>query len=480
MKLPKQSENFPEWYNRVVLEAGLAENSAVRGCMVIKPYGYALWENMQSELNMMIKQMGVDNVYFPLLIPESFLKKEAEHVEGFAPEVAVVTQAGGKKLEEKFVIRPTSETVMYDTFSRWINSYRDLPLQVNQWANVMRWEMRTRLFLRTSEFLWQEGHTVHATEAEAKEMMMAALSMYEKFVRDYLAIYVIPGEKSALERFAGAEQTVSIEGLMRDGKALQMGTSHNLGQNFAKSFNIKFLDKDNNEKHPWQTSWGVSTRLIGGIIMSHGDDKGLILPPRVAPLQVVIIPIYKSENERKEVWNKIVDKLNEILQSSDIRFKIDDDEQNTPGWKFNHWEMKGVPFRIEVGPRDAAAGSFILVDRLSGEKETVLFTSEKQPEIVNFLKVKLNDFHNRLLERSQEFVQTHTYEVKNFSEILGLLEADKLGFFKTFWCGAEKCERELQANKVTIRVLPFSGKTKTGKCAVCNKDGQEILVAKAY
>ncbi len=480
MKLPKQSENFPEWYNRVVLQAGLAENSAVRGCMVIKPYGYALWENMQSELNTMIKQMGVDNVYFPLLIPESFLKKEAEHVEGFAPEVAVVTQAGGKKLEEKFVIRPTSETVMYDTFSRWINSYRDLPLQVNQWANVMRWEMRTRLFLRTSEFLWQEGHTVHATETEAKEMMMAALSMYEKFVRDYLAIYVVPGEKSALERFAGAEQTVSIEGLMRDGKALQMGTSHNLGQNFAKSFNIKFLDKDNNEKYPWQTSWGVSTRLIGGIIMSHGDNKGLILPPRVAPFQIVIIPIYKSEGERKDVWSKIVDKMNKILHSSDIRFKIDDDEQNTPGWKFNYWEMKGIPFRIEVGPRDAAAGSFILVDRLSGKKETVSFTSEEQSEIVNFLKAKLNDFHNRLLERSQEFVQSHTYEVKNLSEILALLKTNKLGFFKTFWCGAEECERELQSNKVTIRVLPFSNDTKIGKCAVCNKDGQEILVAKAY
>ena len=479
MKLPKQSENFPEWYNRIVLEAELAENSAVRGCMVIKPYGYSLWENMQVILDGMIKKSGVDNVYFPLLIPESFLQKEAEHVEGFAPEVAVVTKAGGKELEEKYVIRPTSETVMYDTFSRWINSYRDLPLKINQWANVMRWEMRTRLFLRTSEFLWQEGHTVHATEVEAKEMMMQALHMYEEFVRDYLAIYAVSGEKSELERFAGAEQTVSIEGLMRDGKALQMGTSHNLGQNFAKSFNIRFLDKDNQEKHPWQTSWGVSTRLIGGIIMSHGDDKGLIMPPKVAPVQVVIVPIYKDEKEYDKVF-KIVNKLRDLLTSAGVRFKIDADEQNTPGWKFNYWEMKGVPFRIEVGPKDADNETFVLADRLSGEKESISFVKEKQSGIPDMIKDKLDDFHQRLLKRSEKFVKEHTYEVKDLSRILSLIKENKLGFYKTAWCGAEACEQEFQSNKLTIRVLPFAGSKNHGSCAVCGKKGNEVLVAKAY
>lgn len=471
MVLPKQSENFPEWYNRVVLEADLAENAAVRGCMVIKPYGYALWENMQRELDRMIKAAGVDNAYFPLLIPESFLQKEAEHVEGFAPEVAVVTQAGGKDLEERYVIRPTSETVMYDTFSRWIKSYRDLPLKINQWANVMRWEMRTRLFLRTSEFLWQEGHTVHATQTEAETEMKRALYMYEDFVKNFLAIYVIKGEKSPLERFAGADKTVAIEGLMRDGKALQMGTSHNLGQNFAKSFGIKFLGQDNKEQYPWQTSWGVSTRLIGGIIMSHGDDKGLIMPPRVAPVQVVVIPIYKNDSERQSVLSFIDKNLNKSL--SGYRIKIDDRDNLTPGFKFNEWEQKGVPLRIEVGPRDIEKGEIVVANRLSEEKKSV-----KAKGIEEKVSESLDSFHNELLARSEEFIKNHTYPVDNKDQMLEIIKQDKLGFFETGWCGNEKCELEIQSTKATIRVM--LEENSGHQCVVCGKKGRTVLVAKAY
>ncbi len=471
MKLPKQSENFPEWYNKVVQYADLAENSSVRGCMVIKPYGYAIWENIQSVLDKKIKELGVVNVYFPLLIPESFLKKEAEHVEGFAPEVAVVTYAGGKELEEKYVIRPTSETVMYDTFSRWIKSYRDLPLKVNQWANVMRWEMRPRLFLRTSEFLWQEGHTVHQSLAEAEEMMMQALKMYEDFAKNYLAIYVIAGEKSNLEKFAGADKTTTIEGLMRDGKSLQMGTSHNLGQNFAKSFSIKFLDKNNKEQYPWQTSWGVSTRLIGALIMAHGDDQGLILPPAISPYQVVIVPIYKNEEERKKVMEEINKMIRPSLQDQNIRYFVDDSEK-TPGWKFNHWEQKGVPLRIEVGPKDIEREIATVANRLSADK------SELKLSELSKIAELLNSFQSDLLVRNQKFVEENTYQAENMDKLKEMIDEGVSGFYKSGFCGSNDCERKIQSFKTTIRVKPFAAGKQ--KCLVCGKEGQEVYIAKSY
>ncbi len=471
MNLPKQSENFPEWYNKVVQFTDLAENSSVRGCMVIKPYGYAIWENIQKILDQKIKELGVVNVYFPLLIPESFLKKEAEHVEGFAPEVAVVTYAGGKELEEKYVIRPTSETVMYDTFSRWIKSYRDLPLKVNQWANVMRWEMRPRLFLRTSEFLWQEGHTVHESLAEAEEMMMQALSMYEDFARNYLAIAVVAGEKSNLEKFAGADKTTTIEGLMRDGKALQMGTSHNLGQNFAKSFAIKFLDKDNQEKYPWQTSWGVSTRLIGAVIMAHGDDQGLILPPAIAPYQVVIVPIYKSTEERQRVMAEINNKIKPVLQENDIRFFVDDTDK-TPGWKFNHWEQRGVPLRIELGPRDVEQEMVTIANRLTADKFGLKLSE------ISKIKEELLSFQETLLARSEKFVKDNTYAVNTLAELQELVGAGQSGFYKTGFCGSDNCERQIQSLKTTIRAKPFSAGRHN--CLVCGQAGHEVYIAKSY
>ena len=472
MVLPKQLENFPGWYNRVVLESGLAENASVRGCMIIKPYGYALWENIQQQLDRMIKLAGIDNAYFPLLIPESFLQKEAEHVKGFAPEVAVITQAGGKELDERYVIRPTSETVMYDTFSRWIESYRDLPLKINQWANVMRWEMRTRLFLRTSEFLWQEGHTVHETKEEAEAEMLRALSMYEEFARDYLAIAVVIGEKSFRERFAGADKTVAIEALMRDGKALQMGTSHNLGQNFAQSFGIKFLDRNNKEKYPWQTSWGVSTRLIGGIIMSHGDDKGLIIPPKVAPIQVVIVPIYKNDTDQKRVINFVNSHLLKKLDG--IRAKLDERDNLTPGFKFNEWELKGVPLRIEIGSRDLEKNEAVVVNRLSLDKQSI-----KLQQLGNYIKDSLEKFHQDLLQRSESFTSANTYNVGSLAEIDKLIQAGKFGFYRAGWCGRDECEQEIQTTKYTIRVLPFSDNSKT-KCVVCKKNGRAVIIAKAY
>ncbi|OGG98970.1 proline--tRNA ligase, partial [Candidatus Kuenenbacteria bacterium RIFCSPHIGHO2_12_FULL_42_14] len=334
-KLTPQSTDFSKWYNEIVLASGLADYSDVKGCMIIKPYGYALWENIQKVMDEKIKELGVDNVYLPLLIPESYFEKEKEHVKGFAPEVAWVTHAGGKKLDERLAIRPTSETIMYRTFARWIASYRDLPLKVNQWANVIRWEMRTRLFLRTTEFLWQEGHTLHETKEQADEMVQNALYMYKTFARDYLAMAVIDGRKSESEKFAGAEYTTSIEAMMKDKKALQLGTSHLLAQNFAKSFEVKFLDKEGKEQTPWPTSWGVSTRMIGGLIMAHGDDKGLIIPPNIAPIQVIIVPIWKDNSEKKIVKNYI-EKLKEKLQG--LKYKIDWDDGKSPGWKFNEWE----------------------------------------------------------------------------------------------------------------------------------------------
>ncbi|MFH1145676.1 MAG: proline--tRNA ligase [bacterium] len=473
MALPKQSENFAEWYNKVVLDAELADYGPVRGTMVIRPYGYALWENMQKILDGMIKEAGVKNAYFPLLIPESFLNREAEHVKGFAPEVAWVTMGGDKKLEERLAIRPTSETIMYDAFSRWIVSYRDLPLLINQWANVMRWEMRTKLFLRTSEFLWQEGHTAHAKEAEADAEASRALEMYNRFLADYLAISGTPGRKSDNERFAGAVYTLSIEALMRDGKGLQCGTSHQLGQGFAKAFNVMFTDEKGERQYVWQTSWGVSTRLIGGIIMSHGDDKGLILPPQVAPYQIVVVPIYKTDEEKKMVEQKIKN----IMETwpKELRVEVDNREQFTPGYKFNYWEMKGVPLRIEIGPKEVETKQVIAVSRVSGEKQKLSWA-----ELDTALPLLLNKIQFDLLTRHQQFTADHTINNVVEKEFFEQLESGN-GQVSTGWCGSHDCEVLVKEKvKGTIRNIPFDQPAKIGKCP-CGKDGKvQVLWAKSY
>jgi len=479
--LTKQSKDFAKWYNEVVLSADLAEYSPVKGCMVIKPYGYAIWENIQRNLDNEIKKLGVKNVYFPLFIPEKFLKKEAEHVKGFSPQVAWVTQGGNKKLQERLAIRPTSETIINDAFKNWIQSYRDLPLKINQWANIVRWEMRPRLFLRTLEFLWQEGHTAHATEKEADEMAMTALKMYQDFTENWLGIHCIVGKKTEAEKFAGALYTLSVEGLMKDGKALQMGTSHQLGQNFSKSFGIQFLDKKGKKNYVWQTSWGVSTRMIGGLVMVHGDDKGLILPPKIAPYQIVIIPISLD----KRVKNYI-SKIERILSAKEIRFNTDWRTQQTPGWKFNDWELKGVPLRIEIGPKEA-----------KGNKITHLSRDELKRKTINLKQFSpkrlLDELQKRLLDKSKKLNQENTHQVKSYNEFKKTIKY-KGGFIKAYWCGDEKCEKKIQGEtKTTIRCIPFGQKNKTGKparlasesvagrCIKCGKEAKlEVLFAKAY
>jgi len=477
--LTSQKQDFARWYNEVVLKADLAEYSPVKGCMVIKPYGYAIWENIQKQLDAEIKKLGVSNVYFPLFIPESFLKKEAEHIKGFTPEVAWVTYGGKKKLAERLAIRPTSETIMYDAFANWIQSYRDLPLKINQWANIIRWEMRPRLFLRTLEFLWQEGHTVHAVKEEADKMAKEALKMYQEFVENYLAICVIAGLKTESEKFAGALYTLAIESLMLDGKGLQMGTSHQLGQNFSKAFGIKFLDRKGKQKYVWQTSWGVSTRMIGGIIMAHGDDKGLILPPRIAPYQVVIIPIppaggqsWTNKREKARI-KQYVAKIEEVCKSQFIRFHTDWRKQ-TPGWKFNEWELKGAPLRVEVGPEEIKRNQITFVTRDNLKRERLSFQ-----QFNDQLKKILDDFQKRLLTKSRKFTSTNTNQAKSFSEFKEIIEK-KGGFVQALWCGNSKCEKQIQeATKATIRCILF--KKAKGKCLKCgHKSKFEVLFAKAY
>jgi len=469
-KLTPQSKNFADWYNEIVQLSDLAEYSDVKGCMIIKPYGYALWENIQEEMNKRIKAIGVDNVYMPLFIPESYFKKEAEHVKGFAPEVAWVTHAGGKKLEERLAIRPTSETIMYRTFAKWVHSYRDLPLKVNQWANIVRWEMRTRLFLRTTEFLWQEGHTLHTTEKQAGEMVDQALELYKNFVNEFLGIYVLDGMKSQAEKFAGAEYTKSIEAMMKDKKALQMGTSHSLGQNFAKVFGIEFLDQEGKKQTPWPTSWGVSTRMIGGIIMAHGDDKGLVLPPKIAPIQVIIIPIYKNSDEEKKIKNYI---KNLEKNFKNIKYKIDWDHTNTPGWKFNQWEMKGVPVRMEVGPKDVQKNQVILARRDTGEKLQV-----KLVNLAGNINNLLNNIQDNLLKNSENNLKSN---IKNYTDYNKYKkDIKKENFFALVnWCESKKCEDQIKYDtKATTRVY---AENKSGKCIVCAKEtNKQIYLAKAY
>jgi len=459
-QITPQSRDFAKWYNDVVLKAQLADYSPVRGCMVIRPYGWSLWEKMESALDQMIKRSGVKNAYFPLFIPLSFLQKEKKHVKGFSPQLAVVTHGGGKKLEEPLVVRPTSETIMYRMYANWIQSYRDLPLRLNQWANVVRWELRTYLFLRTMEFLWQEGHTAHATHQEAKEQVQEALFIYRDFYRDYLAIDPFVGEKSEVERFAGALATFATEALVRDGKFIQAATSHDLGQNFSKVFGIQFQDRDGKLKYVWQTSWGLSTRAVGTLIMAHGDDKGLILPPRVAPVQVVIIPIpgKTKENKLKEYINKVVDAL------AELRVEIDWREGLTPGYKFNDWELKGVPLKLEIGDQEIEEGVVTVVDRIDGSKQKI-----HRSKLATEMKKLLEKFQERLLKRYQKFVKENTHLVDSWGDFKRVVE-EKRGAILAHWCGNPECEATIKAEtKATTRVLPLGAKKEVGKCVYCGQ-----------
>jgi prolyl-tRNA synthetase len=473
-EITPKSEDFSRWYIDVVRKAELADYSPVKGCMVIRPYGYALWENSRDRLDRRLKETEHQNAYFPLFIPESFLKKEAEHVEGFAPQVAWITQGGDEKLEERLAVRPTSEAIICSMYSKWVRSWRDLPLLINQWANVVRWEKVTRLFLRTTEFLWQEGHTVHATEKEAEEETLKILDIYTNFVEEDLAIPVVKGIKSESEKFAGALRTYCIEALMSDGKALQAGTSHNLGQHFSQAFDIKFEDKDQQIKYAWQTSWGVSTRLIGALIMTHGDDSGLIIPPVVAPIQAVIIPIPARDWETKVLPK--AKKILEDLKHVGIRAKLDDRESYTPGWKFSDWEMRGVPIRIEIGLKDVAKNQVIIVRRDTREKSP-LNMDNLTPEIATLLK----EMHNSLFKRASEFKKKNTYLVESYKEFKEILK-NKGGFLVSYWCGDEQCEAKIkEETKATIRCIPFEQNEDEGKCIFCGKSSKtKAYFAKAY
>ena len=486
--LTKRADNYSQWYNDLVVKADLAEQSPVRGCMIIKPYGYAIWERMQHTLDEMFQATGVQNAYFPLLIPKSFLCKEAEHVEGFAKECAVVTHyrlkndPDGKgvvvdpeaKLEEELIIRPTSETIIWNTYRNWINSYRDLPILCNQWANVMRWEMRTRMFLRTSEFLWQEGHTAHATREEAEAKAKEMLEVYRVFAEKYLGIPVITGVKSANERFAGAIDTYTIEAMMQDGKALQSGTSHFLGQNFAKAFDVTFVNKDNKPEYVWATSWGVSTRLMGAMIMCHSDDNGLVLPPHIAPIHVVIVPIYKTEEQRKaitEAVNPIVDQLRAL----DIRVKYDDADNRRPGFKFADYELKGVPVRLAIGPKDLENGTVELMRRDTLEKQV-----EPIEGIADFIKNLLEDIQTNIYNKALRHREEMTREVNSYEEFKE--EIEKGGFLLCHWDGTPETEEKIKnETKATIRCIPLNGDKTPGKCMVTGKpSAQRVIIARNY
>ena len=473
-EITSKEKNFSQWYIDVVRKAELADYTTIKGCMVIRPYGYGLWENMQQGLDKRIKKTGHKNAYFPLFIPENLLKKEAEHVEGFAPEVAWVTQGGSQKLEERMAVRPTSEAIICSLYSKWVKSYRDLPILINQWANIVRWEKTTRLFLRTTEFLWQEGHTVHKTEEDAQEETLKILfKVYRDYIENDLAIPVVVGKKTSKERFAGALNTYTLEALMTDGKVLQAGTSHNLGQNFAKAFNIKYLDEDQTEKYAWQTSWGTTTRLIGAIVMVHGDERGLKLPPKVAPIQLIIVPIM-FDKTKKEVLDK-AETLNSIL-SKDFRVEIDARDEYKPGWKFNEWEMRGVPLRLEIGPRDMAKEQVVLVRRDTGEKQIV--KEEILKKTVNDLLIKIQE---NLFNQAKKFLQKNIREASDYSEFKKIIE-DKKGIIKTYWCGNRECEDKIkEETKASIRCIPFEENKASGKCIYCGKKTSTLVYfARAY
>ncbi|MBA3073999.1 MAG: proline--tRNA ligase [Anaerolineae bacterium] len=473
-KLTPRSENFSEWYNQLIQRAELADNAPVRGCMVVRPYGWALWENIQGALDKRFKDTGHVNAAFPLLIPMSFLQKEKEHVKGFSPELAVVTHGGGQELEEPLVVRPTSETIIGYMYSKWIKSYRDLPVLINQWGNVVRWEMRTRPFLRTLEFYWQEGHTAHATEKEADEETMRMLEVYTRFAVDEAAVPVIPGRKSDTERFAGAVRTFSIEAMMGDTKALQSGTSHLLGQNFAKAFEIQYLDENNTQQFCWTTSWGLSTRFIGAIIMTHGDDQGLVLPPKLAPIQIVIVPIYKNDEERGKVM-PFIDNLKGVL--SDFRIKVDDRTEVTPGFKYNDWEMRGVPVRLEVGPRDVEKNSVMSARRdIPGrDGKKILSLDGLSGEISNLLK----EIHTSIYEKAKAFRDSHIFDPKDYEELKSTIEK---GWAFSWWCGDAACEAKVKEDtKATTRCIPLDQPGGKGNCIVCGKEAHEkVYFSKAY
>lgn len=486
--LTKKEENYSQWYNDLVLNADLAENSEVRGCMVIKPYGYSIWEKMQSILDKMFKDTGHTNAYFPIFIPKSFFSKEAKHVEGFAKECAVVTHYrlkndghGGievdpeAKLEEELIVRPTSETIIWNTYRNWIQSYRDLPILVNQWANVVRWEMRTRLFLRTAEFLWQEGHTAHASRKEAIEEAQRMIKVYQDFAVNYLGIPVLVGRKSENERFAGAEDTYCIEALMQDGKALQAGTSHFLAQNFAKAFDVKFLNKENQEEYVWATSWGVSTRLMGALIMSHSDNNGLVLPPKLAPIQVVIVPIYKNDEELNLIRQRVRE-LTEKLRILNISFKFDDRDNQRPGFKFAEWELKGVPIRLAIGPKDYQNNTWEVARRDTLTKEFI--TNEN---IIEHIKFLLEDIQQNIYNNALKFREENTHKADTWEEFKQILD-EKGGFVLAHWDGTKETEEKIkEETKATIRLIPLNPEIEEGKCIYTGKKSNfRVVFARSY
>jgi prolyl-tRNA synthetase len=477
-KITPRSQDFSAWYNEVVQRAELADYAPVRGCMVIRPYGYALWENLQRELDRRFKATGHKNAYFPLFIPLSFIQKEAEHIAGFSPELAIVTHGGGEQLAEPLVVRPTSETIIGYMFKQWIKSYRDLPLLINQWANVVRWEMRPRLFLRTLEFLWQEGHTAHATEEEAEEEALRMLNIYVDVAQNEAAIPVIAGRKSESEKFAGALRSYTIEAMMGDKRALQAGTSHNLGQNFAKAFEIQYLDKNNQLQYCWTTSWGMSTRMIGAIIMTHGDDQGLILPPRLAPIQVIVVPIWKSGNHDEKA--KVLEGVERIKRAlgERVRLEIDAREKHSPGWRFNEWELRGVPLRIEIGPKDIAKDQVVLARRDTGEKFAI-----PQEQLAERVSLLLDEIQKNLFERAKRFRDENTFELDDYEKFKEFMEGEgSRGFVRAYWCGERECESQIKAEtKASTRCIPFEQPGRPGRCIRCGKAAKEqAIFAKAY
>jgi len=472
----KKSEDLSEWYTQVILKSGLADYAPVKGCMIFRELSYAIWEKIQQIFNEKIKRTGHKNVYFPLFIPESFLKKEAEHFAGFVPEVAWVTIGGDTPLEERLAIRPTSETIIYATFAKWIRSWRDLPVKVNQWCSVVRWETKaTKLFLRTREFLWQEGHTVHATKEEADQEVMLILNEYRDIMENYLAIPVLVGRKSESEKFAGALYTTTLEAVMPDGKALQMGTSHNLGQNFSKVFDIKFIGEDEKEHHVWQTSWGISTRVIGAMVMVHGDDKGLVIPPKVAPIQAVIVPIPYKTADSSAIFAK-ARQVYEKLDKAGISTVLDDRKEYTPGWKFNDWELKGVPVRVEIGPKDVAHGQVTLARRDTFEKMVV-----KDEDVVEAIKGLLDDIQRNLFNRAKKFLEDHITNVRSYDEFKEVLRT-KGGFIRASWCGSPECEQKIKEETgATIRLIPFERETPISNCIYCGGEAKELVYfARSY
>ncbi len=472
-KVTPRDVDYSRWYTDIITQAKLADYAPVKGAMVIRPNGYAIWELIQQYLDGMFKDTGHVNAYFPLLIPESFMHKEAEHVEGFSPECAVVTIGGGEKLEEPLYIRPTSETMIWSMYKKWIMSYRDLPILINQWANVVRWEMRTRLFLRTSEFLWQEGHTAHATAEEAEEETVKILNVYKTFAEDYLAIPVLAGKKSESEKFAGALHTYAIEALMQDKKALQAGTSHNLGQNFAKAFDVKFQDKDGSLQLVWATSWGVSTRLIGALIMAHSDDRGLVLPPKMAQRPVVIVPIWRSDEEKKTVLDYANGVFDELKTQHRVIF--DDREKYKPGYKFSDWELQGIPLRLEIGPKDVAKNALVMVRRDTMKKEFI-----DRKGVLKKVTAELENMQKNLFERARRFRDDNIFNIDDYQAFQKQVESG--GFIKSHWCGNPECETKVKDDtKATIRCIPFDQEKEDGKCIICgNESNERVIFARAY